>query len=170
MAHFAKIENGIVTEVIVVDNGDCNNLDFPESEPIGQGFLRSCGFTGTYKQTSYNAKFRKLYAGIGYTYNEDLDAFIPPKPFPSWIYDKDLGGWKAPVPKPDDANDEYFYQWHEQHRKWIKHVMDGYVHGQEPVSKDDTDNTDIHTQYVGGGEEGDDDDVLASKTYKDMPS
>jgi hypothetical protein len=167
MAHFAKIENGVVTEVIVVANEDCGNLDFPESEPIGQGFLRSCGFTGTYKQTSYNANFRKVYAGIGYTYNEELDVFMPPKPHPSWIYDEESGGWKAPVAAPE-PEDDVFYKWHEQKRKWIKHSMDGYVDGQEPLPHDDV--PDINTQYVGGGEGGDDDETLATKKYDGMPS
>ena len=162
MAHFAKIENGIVTEVIVINNEDCGNLDFPESEPVGQGFLRSCGFTGTYKQTSYNANFRKLYAGIGYTYNEELDIFVPPKPYPSWTYDAELGGWVAPVPQPE-AEDDFFFEWHEQQRKWLKHSMDGYVKGQEPIP-DDNDPFNVDTQYDGG------EDELKSKTYKDMPS
>ena len=65
MAHFAKIENGIVTEVIVVNNETLGNLDFPESEAVGQEFIASLGLDGTWKQTSYNANFRGKYAGLG---------------------------------------------------------------------------------------------------------
>jgi hypothetical protein len=78
MAHFAKIENDIVVEVVCVGNDDCGGGEFPESEPIGQAFLESCGLTGTWLQTSYHANFRGLYAGIGYTYDADLDQFIAP--------------------------------------------------------------------------------------------
>lgn len=69
MAHFAQISDGLVQQVIVVANSDCNNLDFPESEPIGQAFIASLGLDGEWKQTSYNANFRSVYAGIGYTWN-----------------------------------------------------------------------------------------------------
>jgi hypothetical protein len=65
MAHFAKIENGIVTEVIVVNNETLGDLDFPESEAVGQEFIASLGLNGTWKQTSYNANFRGKYAGLG---------------------------------------------------------------------------------------------------------
>jgi hypothetical protein len=86
MAHFAKInESNIVTDVIVVGNENCGNKEFPESEPIGQQFLKSIGISGTWLQTSYNSKFRKNYAGIGYTYDFSRDAFISPKPFDNSI-------------------------------------------------------------------------------------
>jgi hypothetical protein len=65
MAHFAKIENKLVTQVIVVDNETLENLEFPESEVVGQEFIASLGFEGTWKQTSYNANFRSKFAGIG---------------------------------------------------------------------------------------------------------
>lgn len=78
MAHFAKIKNGIVTQVIVVGNEDCGGGDFPTSEPIGQAFIHSIGLDGEWRQTSYNAKFRGLYAGIGMTYDSDADEFIVP--------------------------------------------------------------------------------------------
>jgi hypothetical protein len=81
MAHFAKLDdNNIVTEVNVVGNEMLNNLPFPESEPVGIAFLTkwSGGYTN-WKQTSYNANFRKHYAGIGYTYDPVFDAFIPPE-------------------------------------------------------------------------------------------
>lgn len=78
MAHFAKIENDTVTSVIVVSNDDCGGGEFPESEPIGQAFIASLGFTGQYLQTSYHSNFRGCYAGIGYTYDAQLDEFAPP--------------------------------------------------------------------------------------------
>ncbi len=78
MAHFAKIENGIVATVIVVNNETLGDLEFPDSEPVGQAFIASIGLDGTWKQTSYNANFRGNYAGIGYTYDTDLDEFVAP--------------------------------------------------------------------------------------------
>lgn len=78
MAHFAKVENdGIITNVIVVSNADCGNLEFPESEPVGQAFIASLGLEGEWKQTSYNNNFRGTYAGIGHTYDSVLDKFVP---------------------------------------------------------------------------------------------
>lgn len=78
MAHFAKVANNIVDQVIVVSNDDCDNLDFPESEPVGQAFLASLGLEGEWLQTSYNGNFRGQYAGIGYTYDAELDEFVAP--------------------------------------------------------------------------------------------
>jgi hypothetical protein len=76
MAHFAKVENGIVTEVIVVNNETLGNLEFPASETVGQEFIESLGLGGTWKQTSYNATFRGKYAGAGDTYDEANDLFV----------------------------------------------------------------------------------------------
>jgi hypothetical protein len=78
MAHFAKIENSIVREVIVVGNDDCGGGDFPASEPVGQAFLASLGLTGEWKQTSYSGSFRGRYAGIGYTFDTELNEFVAP--------------------------------------------------------------------------------------------
>jgi hypothetical protein len=118
MAHFAKLDRqNVVLEVNVVNNEDINNLPFPESEPIGIEFLInwSGGYTN-WKQTSYNAKFRKNYAGIGYTYDAERDAFIAPQPFASWLLDEDSCLWGAPVPYPNDGN---FYIWNEATISWI---------------------------------------------------
>ena len=79
MAHFARVENNIVREVIVVSNDDVNNLPFPESEPIGQAFIASIGLSGQWLQTSYSASFRSAYAGAGFTYSSELDMFIWPQ-------------------------------------------------------------------------------------------
>ena len=78
MAHFARIDDSTVREVIVVDNDDCAGGEFPESESAGQEFIASIGLTGQYLQTSYHGNFRGVYAGIGYTYDPDLDQFIAP--------------------------------------------------------------------------------------------
>lgn len=78
MAHFAKIENNTVTSVIVVSNDDCGGGEFPESEPIGQAFIASLGLDGLWLQTSYHANFRSCYASPGWTYNAQLDEFVPP--------------------------------------------------------------------------------------------
>lgn len=78
MAHFAKVENNIVQEVIVVANSDCADLPFPESEPIGQAFIASLSIAGEWLETSYNNNFRGTYAGIGYSYDAELDQFVAP--------------------------------------------------------------------------------------------
>lgn len=78
MAHFAKLVNNIVTQVIVVSNEALDNKEFPDSEKKGQKFIKDLGLTGTWKQTSYNHNFRGKYAGIGDTYDADLDEFIAP--------------------------------------------------------------------------------------------
>jgi len=83
MAHFAKLENNEVLEVIVVANSDCGGGEFPESEPIGQEFIASLGLDGEWLQTSYNGNFRGSYAGIGFTYDASLGEygeFVPPPP------------------------------------------------------------------------------------------
>jgi hypothetical protein len=77
MAHFAQVDdNNIVRQVIVVSNDDCAGGDFPASEPIGQAFIASLSIDGTWLQTSYHGNFRGLYAGIGYTYDAELDEFV----------------------------------------------------------------------------------------------
>ena len=76
MAHFAQIdETNTVIDVIVIDNAECDNLPFPESEPIGQAFIASIGLVGTWLQTSYNNNFRGTYAGIEYTYDVTLGEY-----------------------------------------------------------------------------------------------
>ena len=76
MAHFARIEGDIVTQVIVVSNADCGGKEFPESEPIGQEFIASLGLDGEWLQTSYNNSFRSHFAGIGWRYNRTSDEFF----------------------------------------------------------------------------------------------
>jgi len=76
MAHFAQINDNKVTQVIVVSNDDCDNLEYPASEPVGQAFIASLGLDGVWLQTSYNGNFRGTYAGIGYTYDPVADVFV----------------------------------------------------------------------------------------------
>lgn len=81
MAHFAKIEDKTVTQVIVVSNETLGDLEFPDSEPVGQEFIASLGIDGTWKQTSYNANFRGVFAGIGYSWTgSNFKAAPLPKP------------------------------------------------------------------------------------------
>ncbi len=123
MAHFAKLnENNLVTQVIVVHNNECLDADGNESEAVGAGFCAKL-FGGTWKQTSYNGNIRKNYAGIGYTYREDIDAFVPPQPFASWVLNETTAQWEAPTPYPDDAgtgDPPKRYYWDEATTNWIE--------------------------------------------------
>ena len=123
MAHFAKLdENNVVTEVHVVANKDTSDANGVEKEYIGQAFLEKL-FGGTWKQTSYNGNIRKNYAGIGYTYNADIDAFIPPKPFASWTLNNETAQWEAPTPMPADAGTgepPKMYSWDEDTVNWVE--------------------------------------------------
>jgi hypothetical protein len=108
MAHFAQIdENNIVTQVVVTDNNDPNGDE-------GYAWLVA-NLGGTWVQTSYNATIRKNFAGIGFKYDADLDAFIPPQPFKSWTLDSETCRWNAPTPYPTDGN---LYAWNEKTKKW----------------------------------------------------
>jgi hypothetical protein len=116
MAHFAKLENNIVTQVIVVSNQDILNEQGQELEQKGIDFCSNL-LGGTWKQTSYNGNMRKNYAGIGYTYDEGRDAFIPPKPYNSWLLVEETCQWKAPVDYPADENQ---YAWDESTLSWVQ--------------------------------------------------
>lgn len=119
MAHFAKLDdNNVVLEVNVVNNSDIGDLEFPESESAGIEFLTnwSKGYTN-WKQTSYNANFRKNYAGIGYVYRQDIDAFVSPKPFASWSLNETTAKWEPPVPMPSDGKK---YKWDENSQQWVE--------------------------------------------------
>ena len=126
MAHFAKLdENNSVLQVVVV-----NNLYEADGENWSKELFSS---TNSWKQTSYNTRggvhytensntpdggtaIRKNYAGIGYSYNPTLDAFIPPPLFPSWLLDETTCQWEAPVTEPDDGN---MYGWNEDSVSWV---------------------------------------------------
>lgn len=118
MAHFAKIGlNNIVTEVLVVANRETMDAQGNEQESIGVEFLRNLTGHETWIQTSYNGNIRKHYAGIGFTYDSVRDAFIPPKPFESWILNEDTCLWEAPVNMPTDGKK---YKWDEGLLNWIE--------------------------------------------------
>lgn len=112
MAHYAFLDSdNIVTEVITgIDETELIEGSHPE---VWYGNFRNqiC------KRTSYNGNYRKNYAGIGFTYNEALDAFVPPKPYNSWILDENTCLWEAPTPYP---NDQKRYQWDESQLEWLE--------------------------------------------------
>ena len=108
MAHFAILnESNIVTRVEVIDNAVLLDGDGVEQEQLGIDFLTKLYGIGNYKQTSYNKKIRKNYAGVGYTYDAVKDKFIKSKPFASWSLDEN-DDWKAPITYPDDDKDYYW--------------------------------------------------------------
>jgi hypothetical protein len=118
MAHFAEIDtdrNNLVLRVVVVANKDTSDAQGVEKEHIGAAYLERL-LGGTWKQTSYNGNFRKNYAGAGYTYQEDIDAFVAPKPYPSWVLDANAQ-WQAPVPYPTDGK---MYAWDEATFSWVE--------------------------------------------------
>ena len=117
MAHFAELdENNVVKRVIVVANKDTADADGNEKESIGVAFCQKL-LGGNWVQTSYNGSIRKNYAGIGYTYDTALDAFVPPKPYPSWLLNSDTAQWEAPVPMPTDGKK---YSWDEASQSWVE--------------------------------------------------
>ena len=116
MASFAKIGlNNKVIEVQSVHNNELLDSNGVEQEVNGIDFLTKLTGWSIWVQTSYNNNFRKNHAGIGYTYDEDRDAFIPPKPFNSWILNETTCQWEAPVAYPDDDNR---YTWNETNQTW----------------------------------------------------
>jgi hypothetical protein len=115
MAHFAKLDsNNIVTQVVTVNN-DVLIENGTEKEQKGIDFLVKLFGNEIWKQTSYNGSIRKNYAGVGYTYDSNRDAFIPPKPYASWTLNEDNCTWEAPVARPTDGN---IYNWDEESEQW----------------------------------------------------
>jgi len=116
MATFAKLGlNNKVIEVLSVHNNELLDSNGVEQEVNGIDFLTKLTGYPVWKQTSYNNNIRKNHAGIGYTYDEDRDAFIAPKPYASWILNEDTCRWEAPVAYPDDNNR---YTWNESNQTW----------------------------------------------------
>jgi len=116
MAHFAELGlNNTVLRVVVVHNNELLDPGGGEAEVLGAAFCRNL-FGGTWVQTSYNANIRKNFAGAGFTYDSDRDAFIPPKPYDSWLLNEDTCVWKAPTPMPEDGNE---YVWDEDTTSWV---------------------------------------------------
>jgi hypothetical protein len=116
MAHFAELDaNNVVLRVIVVGNADTSDASGVEKEHIGAAFCEKL-FGGTWKKTSYNGTIRKRYAGIGYTYNADLDAFVAPKPYASWVLNNTTADGEAPVAMPTEEGKRY--AWNEETGAW----------------------------------------------------
>lgn len=117
MAHFAQTnQNNIVIQVIVVNNNELLDENGNESEAKGIAFCNNL-FGGTWIQTSYNATFRKNYAGLGYSYDSVRNAFIPPKPFESWSLNEASCVWEALTPYPTDGK---LYSWNEEQLAWVE--------------------------------------------------
>jgi len=115
MAHFAEInESNKVVRIAVVANAELLDGNGEEQESLGVIFCSNL-FGGTWKQTSYNASIRKNFAGVGFTFDSSRDAFIPPKPFSSWVLNETACQWEPPTPMPID---EYFYAWNEETTSW----------------------------------------------------
>ena len=130
MAYFAKLNsNNIVENVISINNAVITDANGVEQEQLGVDFINQLYNTNdVWKKTSYNTvggvhklngtPFRKNYAGIGYTYDENRDAFISPKPFNSWILNEDTYLWNAPIAYPVDSNINNRYKWNEEILNW----------------------------------------------------
>jgi len=113
MAHFARVEDGIVKQVIVINNNVLLDEKGVEQESIGAAFCKDT-FGGDWIQTSYSGAFRKNFASSGYTYDSVRDAFISPKPFNGWLLDEDTCNWVPPIPRPEDG----MYIWSEKDLNW----------------------------------------------------
>ena len=123
MASFAKIGlNNKVIEVLSVVNEVLHDSNGVEQEDIGIDFLTKLTGYPVWKQTSYNRNIRKNFAGIGYTYDEDRDAFIPKKPYNSWLLNEDTCRWEAPISKPEltqeQIDNKNYYIWNEETTTW----------------------------------------------------
>ena len=125
MSHFAKLdENNIVTQVIVVSNEDITDpFTGQEDEILGIAFCKKL-LGGNWKQTSYNNNMRVRYAGVGYKFYEDLNAFVSPSPFPSWVLVEETADWESPVgPAPElteaQVESKSFYKWDEEELEWV---------------------------------------------------
>ena len=121
MAHYAELDsNNVVKQVIVVSNADTSTAQGEEKESIGIAFCERL-LGGTWVKTSYNGNIRKNYAGIGYTYDKNRDAFIPPKPYASWVLDESTCLWNSPVAYPTDVGTPEapkMYTWNEETIGW----------------------------------------------------
>lgn len=117
MAHFAQVnEFDIVQRVIVVADSDCLDANGQESEAVGAAYCHNL-LGGRWLQTSYNNNMRVRFAGIGYKYDAVRNAYIPPQPYLSWIFDETTLDWVAPIPYPTDGKT---YIWDEQIQNWVE--------------------------------------------------
>jgi hypothetical protein len=138
MAHFAELDaNNLILRVLCINDKDTEDAEGHEVEAIGIAFCQRL-WGGTWLQTSYNTRggvhyipnvyppvpspdqskaLRKNYAGVGYTYRADIDGFVPPQPYPSWILNPTTGEWEPPIPYPNDGKD---YYWDEATQSWVE--------------------------------------------------
>lgn len=119
MASFVELDaNNIVIRGVAVNNDAIDNLPFPQSEAVGVAFLQDLyGLNTAWAQTSYNANFRYNFAGIGFIFDKQADAFIPPKPYPSWLLNTQNYQWDPPIPYPNDGKS---YVWNETTQSWVE--------------------------------------------------
>ena len=124
MAHFAQLdENNIVTQVIVVHNNETHDEHGVELEALGIEFCKSLfGADTKWIQTSYNGSIRHSYAGVGYMYDNVRDAFIPPRPYDSWLLNEESCLWEAPILYPTDGNS---YEWDDRQKQWTETYKNG---------------------------------------------
>lgn len=117
MAYFAQLDSDdLVTQVIVVKDDIIGDKEFPDSQTLGEDFCKSLyGNHTKWVQTSPDKVFRKNFAGVGFKYDQALDAFIPPKPYQSWVLDPVAFTWESPVPYPDGDSS---YVWDESSISW----------------------------------------------------
>lgn len=124
MASFAELdENNVVIRVVKISNKEILDADGNESEALGTQRCVELFGGGIWKQTSYTRQFRGVYAAKEYTYDANQDLFLPPKPFPSWVFNVVDGVYEPPSPKPEggvDENGEYVYRWEEKSLSWVK--------------------------------------------------
>jgi hypothetical protein len=121
MAYFAKLGTGnIVENVISINNAVIIDANGVEQEQLGVDFINKLYNTrDVWKQTSYNNNFRKNYAGIGYQYDQQKDAFIPPKPYNSWVLNEQTCQWQSPVAMPKtELEENQYYSWNESIVNW----------------------------------------------------
>jgi len=129
MAYFAKLGTGnIIEKVISVNNSVITDSNGIEQEQLGVDFINKLYNTrDVWKQTSYNNNIRKNFAGIGYSYDQTRDAFIPPKPFNSWILKEDTCRWEAPIPSPSSYTNEQDklvqFRWNENILNWEEYIV-----------------------------------------------
>jgi len=125
MANFAKIdENNLVVDVVKIHNNEILNENGEESEAVGIAFLKSLyGEDTEWVQTSYNNNIRGSFTGIEWRYDADLDLFIEPKEFDSWILNTSTGRYEAPTPRPDPETG--VWEWNEEEQKWDEWVPKG---------------------------------------------
>lgn len=117
MAHFAQVnEFNIVQQVIVVADSDCLDANGQESEAVGAAYCHNL-LGGRWLQTSYNNNIRVRFAGIGYSYDAVRNAYIPPQPYLSWLFDEATLDWQPPVPYPSDGK---AYIWDEAIQNWVE--------------------------------------------------